>query len=353
MLRKRLSWLQGLESVRCAGHCYDAPVLQAGETVHGALVGTDGGAMHVPLGRSPCVSLVDETVLLAGVLAGRRDVLEVLPPGEMVLEGPVLVVDADRRTPGAWGERVLLEEDPHRVLAGALLVARDVGARRIRVVVRDAWALARRRVQEASFEGAFARTGLPVEVLSGGSGSLVRTASIGLTPAQLIGGLHEAATGRSLGSRLVGVAGAVRRPALVEAPMDAPLEDILLLGGGGPRGRRPWRFAVVGGPLGRVVPVERFDEPMSPELGGSVVALDRTVSPRALFQHLVELLRGELDTTCATCSAGWEHLADTPDHATLAALLRAMKRRCSCSEHGRLWRPLADLVAFDSDEFEE
>lgn len=353
MLRKRLSWLQGLETVRCAGHCYDAPVLQAGETVHGALVGADGGAMHVPLGRSPCVSLVDEPVLLAGVLSGRRDVLGVLPRAEAVREGPLLVVDADRRTPGAWGERVLLEEDPERVLAGAYRVARELQARRIRVVVRDAWALARRRVQDAAVQGAFARAGLPVEVLSGGSDALVRVPLDGFTPAQLIGGLHEAATGRPLTSRLIGVAGAVRRPALVEAPMDAPLEDLLLLGGGGPRGRRPWRMAVVGGPMGRVVPVARFGEPLSPELGGSVVALDRTVSPRVLFAHLVELLRAELEQACATCSAGWEHLGATQDQGTLAALLRAMERRCSCPEHGRLWRPLVDLAAFESDDFEE
>ena len=353
MLRKRLSWLQGLASVRCAGHCYDAPVLQAGEQVHGALVGTDGGAMHVPLGRSPCVALVDEPVLLAGVLAGRRDVLEVLPPVEPVLEGPVLVVDADRRTPGAWGERVLLEEDPHRVLAGALLVARELKARKIQVVVREAWALARRRVRDASFEGAFARTGLPIHVLSGGSDALVRAPVTGLTPAQLIGGLHEAATGRALTTRLVGVAGAVRRPALVEAPMDAPLEDLLLLGGGGPRGRRPWRMAVVGGPMGRVVPVERFGGPLPEGLGGSVVALDKTVSPRMLFAHLVGLLEAEQDQACATCRAGWSHLGGEADHGTLVALVSAMGRRCSCPEHGRLWTPLVDLVGFEEEAFEE
>jgi NADH:ubiquinone oxidoreductase subunit F (NADH-binding) len=68
---------------------------------------------------------------------------------------------------------------------------------------------------------------------------------------------------RPAGTKLVSLSGAVARTGLVEAALGTPLATILADGGAGPAPGRRWRMALVGGPMGRVIPVGQFDTPLS------------------------------------------------------------------------------------------
>ena len=102
----------------------------------------------------PPASWLDE-IEQSGLVGGEQDGEPVIDKLRAVArgEGPrVLVVDALDLEPGSTRQRVLLERDSQRVLAGALLAAHAAGIEEAFVCVRSEYEVVRERVEQAIAE---------------------------------------------------------------------------------------------------------------------------------------------------------------------------------------------------------
>jgi len=298
-----------------------------------------------------------------------------------------VVANGDEGDPGAYIDRLLLEEAPHSVLAGMLACARAIGARSGVVYVRAEYPRAAERVRTAVAE-AEARGvlgGLQIRVVSGAGSyvageetALLRSAE-GLRaepspkppyPAQR--GLYGFPTivqnietlsvvpwivrnRRGADTKAVCLAGAVARPGVVEVDLGTPLRRVLEEAGGGPRRGCTWKMALVGGPLGRVVGADEFDVALSFEaLAGmghaGVVVLDETVSARSLAEHLFAFARSESCGACAPCRIGSARLASCSTVGELERLMETMEAGSLCGFGQGVARPLRDLLRLYGDE---
>jgi NADH:ubiquinone oxidoreductase subunit F (NADH-binding) len=417
-------------AVRCLGHCYAAPAFRSGARVfalpHELDLGSwlaswgESGEPHDDLHSIPRRSLVPEPVVLRNLVNGeaRSGLSEyLLPDGPAVLaaveaaglrgrggaayptaakwraarDAPAperyVVANGDEGDPGSFVDRLLLEEDPHAVLAGMLACARAIVARRGIVYIRAeyprAQAVVREAVRAARAAGVLGPA-FDVEVVSG-AGSYVcgeETALLnsieGLRgeprirpPFPAVRGLFGRPTvvqnvetlaavpwvarNRRAGhTKAVSLSGAVRWRGVVEVAIGTPLRRVLVEAGDGPAEGTSWSMALVGGPMGRVVPESHFDTPLSfdelPGMGhAGVVVLDASVSPRALAEHLFEFARAESCGSCAPCRLGSERLRTMRDRPGLERLLETMEMGSLCGFGQGVPRPIRDLLAHFGD----
>jgi NADH:ubiquinone oxidoreductase subunit F (NADH-binding) len=156
-------------------------------------------------------------------------------------------------------------------------------------------------------------------------------------------------------TKAVCVSGAVAAPGVIEVELGTPLRRVLDEGAGGASTGKRWKMALVGGPLGRVVPVAGFDVPLSfealPGMGhAGIVVFDESVSPRALVEHLFEFARSESCGTCAPCRIGTAQLAACRSRASLERLLTTIGDGSLCGFGQGVPRPVLDLLAAFGDE---
>ena len=438
-LARRLALTGVVGTVRCLGHCYAAPSFRTGDRVFArpaelsleawlADADPDGWPHEVRL-PIPRAALVEPAIVLRNLLPGASPAglgEYELPDAERILaaieasglrgrggaayptaakwraardtEAPArfVVANGDEGDPGSFTDRLLLEEDPHAVLAGLVACARVIGARHGLVYIRAEYPRAHTLVREAIAAARAAGglgEGFEVEVVSG-AGSYVcgeETALLrsieGLrgepTPRPpypsecglfgmptvvqnvetlaMVPWIARAAAGRAPGSapgsgtKAVSVAGAVARPGVIEVALGTPLSTVLRDGAGGPLPGRRWKMALVGGPMGRVLPADRFDTPLSYEaiagLGhAGIVVLDKSVGVRVLAEHLFEFARAESCGSCAPCRIGTARLRDMPDRPRLERLLDTLEIGSLCGFGQGVPRPIRDLLEHFGDE---
>lgn len=391
----------GTSPVRCLGRCYAAPAGTGGEVDHG---------VH-PI---PVRSLVDPPVVFRLVgQAPDLAALYAIPAPADILDrveasglrgrggaayptgtkwraaarqpGPVryVVVNGDEGDPGSFVDRLLLESAPHAVLAGLNACAAAIGATHGIVFVRGEYPHAAQQVRMALAEAMAAGVllpGLTVEVKVGAGSYVVgeetallraiegqRGESTPKPPYPAERGLFGKptvvqnvetisvvpwilATGRKPDTKAFSLSGAVAHPGAVEAPFGITLRELLQRAGGGPAPGRRWKMALVGGPMGTVIPVEHFDVRLGydtlPGLGhGGVVVLDDTVSAAALAAHLYDFARGESCGNCAPCRIGTAQLAHQRDRESLERLLDTLELGSLCGFGQGVPRPIRDLIA--------
>jgi NADH:ubiquinone oxidoreductase subunit F (NADH-binding) len=430
-LAKRLRAQGPVGEVRCLGRCYAAPSVRLGDHIYSAherslLEGwladpNDGRAKPPALHPIPRHALAEPPVVLRNVLSGPNldagDEYD-LPDGEAILaaiakselrgrggaafptaakwqaarDTPAadryVVANGDEGDPGSYVDRLLMEEDPHAILAGMLACARVIGARQGIVYIRAEYPRAQQVMGEAiekAREAGHLGEPFDVEVVSG-AGSYVcgeETALLnsieGLRgeprfkppyPAQaglfglptVVQNVETLAvipwivrTGRGSGTKAVCLAGALARPGIVEVPLGIPLRRALEEGGGGPPPGRRWKMALIGGPLGCILPEKLFDTPLSfealPRMGhAGIVVLDETVSARDLAQHLFAFARAESCGNCTPCRVGTSQLAAMSDRARLERLLETMEIGSLCGFGQGVPRPLRDLLEHYGEE---
>jgi len=292
-----------------------------------------------------------------------------------------VVANGDEGDPGAFVDRLLLEEDPHAVLAGMLGCARAIGARHGVVFIRREYPEARKAmlqaIEHATQAGWLGE--LRVRVVSG-AGSYVAGEETALLRA--IEGLraepspkppYPAERGldglptviqnvetlavvpwvvrerRRADTKVICVSGAVRSPGAVEVALGTPLREVLERAAGGPRPGQTWKMALVGGPMGRVVPLAAFATPLSfealPGLGhGGVVVLDERVSAADLARHLYAFAASESCGNCAPCRIGCSQLASRTSAADLSRLLDTLELGSLCGFGQAVPRPVRDLL---------
>lgn len=300
-----------------------------------------------------------------------------------------VVANGDEGDPGSFVDRLLLEEDPHAILAGIQACAIATGASEGIVYIRAEYPYAAEVMRAAIAEAAAAsliRPGLRLSVHVGG-GSYVcgeETALLraieGLRaeprpkppyPAErglfgrptVVQNVETLAivpellrTQRRSSTKAFSVSGAVAQPGAVEAEMGISLQVLIDEGAGGIRARRTARMALVGGPLGRVVPAAHFsdvrlDYDAFPGLGhGGVVVLDDTVDARSLARHLFAFAATESCGACTPCRVGTAQLVSRETLADLSRLLDTLELGSMCGFGQAVPRPLRDLLQHFPDE---
>ncbi len=430
-LHARLSEFGPMERVRCLGHCYAAPSYLVGGVVYARPRGETAGAWIESWGEGasplpdlvavPRVNLAPEPIVLRHLAPGGAtpDFSEYDTPSADAILGAIeaaklrgrggalyptaakwraaratpaderyVVANGDEGDPGSFVDRLLLEEDPHAVLAGMKHCARAIGARRGFVYVRyeypRAQAVVRAAIDEARARGLLGDD-FAIEVISG-AGSYVcgeetaLLASIeGLRgeprakpPYPAESGLWGKPTvvqnvetlalvpwavkhARPTGTKALSLSGALRWTGVAEIALGTTLRDALTrAGGGAPEGRR-WSMALVGGPMGRLLPERAFDTPLSfealPGMGhAGVVVLDDTVRPSDLARHLFAFAAAESCGNCAPCRLGTAQLASRRDRASLERLLDTLEIGSLCGFGQGVPRPIRDLLEHYGDE---
>ena len=308
----------------------------------------------------------------AGYPTGLKwDTVALQPPGPRFV-----VCNADEGDPGAFMDRSVLEGDPHRLIEGLALAAYAVGADRGYVYVRAEYPLAIERLgralQQARAKGllgkaiAGSRFALQLE-LRVGAGAYVCGEETALLasiqgqrgtprvrppyPAQaglwgaptLINNVETLAaipailrrggdwfaamgTGRSRGTKVFALSGAVTHTGLVEVPMGTSLRTVVVtMGGGVPGGDGPdggVKAVQTGGPSGGCIPAAQLDTPVDYESlmalgsmmgsGGMVVIGDHTAMPE-VARHFMRFSVQESCGKCVPCRAGTVQLAQLLD----------------------------------------
>jgi len=385
--------------VRCLGRCYEAPA-ETGATID-----------HAPH-PIPVRALVDRPIVFRHMFGDAPDLRALYAPASpdlvMVrLEASGLrgrggaayptaakwraaraapgarkfvVANGDEGDPGSFVDRLLLERTPHVVLAGMVHCARVIGATDGIVFVRGEYPEAARAARAAIAEARLLDllpAGLELSVrvglgsyVAGEETALIRAIegqraeSQPKPPYPTERGLFGCptivqnvetlslvpwvvATGERAGTKAFSISGAVSRPGAVEAALGTSLAT-LLADAGRPIGSH-WTMALVGGPMGTVVPARDFDKPLDymtmPGLGhGGIVVFDERTSARALAEHLFAFAAAESCGSCAPCRIGTGALVSRTTKAGLERLLDTLERGSLCGFGQGVPRPIRDLL---------
>jgi len=379
-----------LPAVFCLGKCYQGPALFHDDD-------QEAGKAH----RPHAASFAPQTVLLGNILhGGARDLTSyaargggaalrqalAMPPAALlemiaasglrgrggagfptgrkwaaVAASPVprkyLVANADEGDPGAFSDRLLLEDDPFRLIEGMLIASIATGAAHGTIYLRKEYPGAATSLRAAILEARDAGWIGPRVPGSGqgftldlviGQGSYVcgeetallnsiegRRAEVRPRPPQIVEhGLFQAptlvnnvetlcavpwivthgaaayaamGTGASRGTKLLSLNSLFRHPGLYEVALGMPLRQVVEEIGGGLRQGR-LRGVMVGGPLAGLVPPSLLDTPLGYEelqaigcaLGhGGVIAFN---DDTGIAELLAEVFRFGALESCGKCT---------------------------------------------------
>ena len=162
-------------------------------------------------------------------------------------------------------------------------------------------------------------------------------------------------TGLRPDTKAFSLSGAIATPCAAEASFGTPLRTLIDIAGGGVSPGRRFKMALVGGPLGTVIPAHELDTPLTfhamPGMGhGGIVVLDDTVSARTLAEHLFGFAAAESCGNCTPCRVGTAQLARMPDEAALVRLMDTLEAGSLCGFGAGVPRPIRDLLRHFPDE---
>ncbi|WP_312888074.1 NADH-ubiquinone oxidoreductase-F iron-sulfur binding region domain-containing protein [Nonomuraea rhodomycinica] len=320
----------------------------------------------------------------------------------------VVIANGDEGDPGSYADRLLMEADPARVLAGLALACLACGARRGLVLVRSEYprAVARLReaVERARADGHLGRnvhgSGVDVDIevvvgagsyvageetaliagLEGGRGCARARppypASQGMWGAPTVvnnvetlaavpwivrrGGQDYARRGApgEAGTKLVCLSERFARPGCYEVELGVPVRWIVTELGGGLREDGRLGVLQVGGPLGGFLREEDLDVPLS-EAGLSgcgaalghagLVAVERRLEPLDVLRHVWAFAAAESCGACSPCRVGSRRgleqaRAGAPPGDAYARMLRVMSEASLCAFGRRLPHAVRSLA---------
>ncbi|MDJ0922976.1 MAG: NADH-ubiquinone oxidoreductase-F iron-sulfur binding region domain-containing protein [Acidimicrobiia bacterium] len=274
-----------------------------------------------------------------------------------------VVANGDEGDPGAYMDRTIMEDDPHRLIEGIAIAAYATGAdqayiyvraeypraierldRAIRVARRNR--LLGRKILDTNFSlavevrigaGAFVcgeetalmasiegrrgtpqlRPPYPTEKGLWGAPTMINNVETLANVAPIIdrGGDWFASIGteKSTGTKVFALAGDIVNTGLIEVPMGTSLREIVEeIGGGVPDGRS-FKAAQTGGPSGGCIPAKFLDTPVDyeslRELGsimgsGGLIVMDDEVRMPDVAKFFMEFSMDESCGKCTPCRAG-------------------------------------------------
>lgn len=274
-----------------------------------------------------------------------------------------VIVNGDEGDPGAYMDRTVMEDDPHRVLEGMIICAYAVGATYGYFYIRGEYPIAIRRIQRAirmakrqrilgksvlgtnfQFEadirigaGAFVcgeetalihsvegQRGMPrmrppypstsglweAPTVINNVETLANVPSIITRGAAWYAGIG---TEKSKGTKVFALAGQLRNTGLIEVPMGITLGEIVHEMGGGVPGDKQFKAAQTGGPSGGCIPDVYLDSPVDYESltklgsimgsGGLVIVDDSTQMPE-FARFFMDFCVDESCGKCVPCRVG-------------------------------------------------
>jgi bidirectional [NiFe] hydrogenase diaphorase subunit len=274
-----------------------------------------------------------------------------------------VIVNGDEGDPGAYMDRTVMEDNPHRVLEGMLICAYAVGASSGYLYIRGEYPIAIKRIRKALIDarhkGIMGRSVLGTDFkfkadIRIGAGAFVcgeETALIysiegkrGMPrmrpPYPSTSGLwneptvinnvetmacvpsiirHGAdwytgiGTEESKGTKVFALVGQLKNTGLIEVPMGITLREIVFdIGGGVPNGRE-FKAVQTGGPSGGCIPAEYLDTPVDyeslTELGsimgsGGLVILDDQTRMPDFARFFMDFCADESCGKCLPCRVG-------------------------------------------------
>jgi NADH:ubiquinone oxidoreductase subunit F (NADH-binding)/NADH:ubiquinone oxidoreductase subunit E len=145
------------------------------------------------------------------------------------------------------------------------------------------------------------------------------------------------------GTKLYTLLGDVNRRGLFEGPLGLTLRQIIDTFGEGMRDGSTFRFALVGGAAGTLVPASLLDVPIDYDSASQGVALgcggmlicDQSVSPCRMVRELVRFFELESCGKCTPCRIGTHEIRKILDRVLLGEVLPGDRRRLAA---------LADLM---------
>ncbi|MDX1416472.1 MAG: NuoF family protein [Candidatus Promineifilaceae bacterium] len=274
-----------------------------------------------------------------------------------------VIVNGDEGDPGAYMDRTVMEDDPHRVLEGMIINAYAVGASQGFFYIRGEYPIAieriRRAIRAAKRRGILGQSVLGTDFsftaeVRIGAGAFVcgeETALIhsiegkrGIPrirpPYPSASGLWGMPTGinnvetmanipsiinkgaewfasigteDSKGTKVFALAGQLRNTGLIEVPMGITLREIVYEIGGGIPGGHEFKAAQTGGPSGGCIPAQYLDTPVDYEnlgkLGsimgsGGLVILDDTTRMPDFSRFFMDFCVDESCGKCVPCRVG-------------------------------------------------
>lgn len=273
------------------------------------------------------------------------------------------IVNGDEGDPGAYMDRTVMEDDPHRVLEGMIICAYAVGASRGYLYIRGEYPIAIQRINRAITKarrrGIIGKNILDTDFsfvpeVRIGAGAFVcgeETALIHSVEGQRgiprirppypsESGLWDAPTvinnvetmanvpsiinngadwfagigsEKSKGTKVFALAGQLRNTGLIEVPMGITLREIVYeMGDGVPNGRT-FKAAQTGGPSGGCIPAEHLDSPVDYEnltkLGsimgsGGLVIIDDSTRMPDFARFFIDFCVDESCGKCLPCRVG-------------------------------------------------
>jgi NADH:ubiquinone oxidoreductase subunit F (NADH-binding) len=333
-----------------------------------------------------------------------------------------LIGNADEGEPGTFKDRLILEGDPHELVEGMILAGYAIGAKRGFVYLRGEYTRSIERMtraidqaREAGFLGEnLLGSGISFDLeVRRGAGAYVcgdETAliesmegkrgfprvkppypgQVGLwgqptvvnnvetlanVPSIVLRGaewFRSFGTPTSPGTKVFLVIGDVERPGAVEAEMGIPLRELVDRHGGGVRGGKRFKGALVGGAAGAFVSARELDVAMdfdslrtqaSATLGsGSVLVLNEEASIPEVLGQLLEFFEHESCGQCTPCRAGTPQLVRLlrraltserrgEDLDRLLSLARAMRDTSLCPLGQSPILPVESAMRHFRDEF--
>jgi bidirectional [NiFe] hydrogenase diaphorase subunit len=274
-----------------------------------------------------------------------------------------VIVNGDEGDPGAYMDRTVMEDDPHRVLEGMMICAYAVGASYGYLYIRGEYPIAIQRIRRAiksakrrgilgksvlgtdfTFDadvrigaGAFVcgeetalihsvegQRGLPrirppypsVSGLWGKPTVINNVETMGNVPAIINRGAQWFAaigTEKSKGTKVFALAGQLRHTGLIEVPMGITLREIVYEIGGGIPNEREFKAAQTGGPSGGCIPADYLDTQVDYESlkalgsimgsGGLVIINDTTLMPD-FARFFMDFCADESCGKCVPCRVG-------------------------------------------------
>ena len=287
-------------------------------------------------------------------------------------EQKYILCNADEGDPGAYMDRSILEGDPHCVIEGMAIGAFAIGASKGYVYVRAEYPLAVERLGHAIDQSRKAGI-LGVNIFGSGfdfdleirmgSGAFVCGEETALMasiegkrgeprprppfPAQsglwgkpsvlnnvetfanisaimLNGGEWFAnyGTGKSKGTKIFALAGAIKNSGLVEVPVGTTLGDLIYDIGGGTSSGKPFKAAQIGGPSGGCIPKQHLNVPLDyeslNELGaimgsGGLIVMDEDSCMVDVAKFFLEFVQEESCGKCTPCRVGTKRMYEILD----------------------------------------
>ena len=286
-----------------------------------------------------------------------------------------VVANGDEGDPGAYMDRTVMEDDPHRVIEGIAIAAYATGASKAYIYVRAEYPraverldrairvarrsrLLGRKILESDFDlevevrigaGAFVcgeetalmasiegrrgtprlRPPYPTESGLWGKPTMINNVeTLANIPAIINRGAEWFAsigTPTSTGTKVFALAGNLVNIGLIEVPMGITLRTIVEdIGGGIPNGGT-FKAAQTGGPSGGCIPEEFLDTPVDydslRELGsimgsGGLIVMDDTVRMPEVAKFFMEFCMDESCGKCTPCRAGTVQIHGLLDRIT-------------------------------------